>query len=402
MITATGPGERLHQHLFTALHGHALVYNTCWEDPALDREALRIVPGDVIAMITSAGCNALDYALLSPRTILSVDANPRQTALLELKIAGIRSLDFADFFAMFGEGSCPRIRELYRDALRQHLSAPSRVFWDRRLHWFLDQGWQRSFYFRGLAGTVARLFDLYLGRRPRLRSAIDDLLESPTLERQSAIYHERVEPLLWRGGLDWLLSRQATMSMLGVPSAQRQAVDASHGAGLIGFIRSAIAYVFARLPIADNYFWTVYLRGRYTRTCCPEYLKRHNFAKLKAGLVDCIQAQTGMLTDVLRQPGERISKFVLLDHQDWMVGHQPQALVDEWQAILARASGAARVIFRSAHNDERFLDAVDVEHAGRCGRLLDRLSFDRRLAQALHARDRVHTYASFHIADIAA
>ncbi len=30
--------------------------------------------------------------------------NPRQNALLDLKLAGIRHLEFEDFFAMFGEG----------------------------------------------------------------------------------------------------------------------------------------------------------------------------------------------------------------------------------------------------------------------------------------------------------
>ena len=43
-------------------------------------------------MITSAGRNALDYALLAPRRIHAVDASPRQTALLELKLARERAM----------------------------------------------------------------------------------------------------------------------------------------------------------------------------------------------------------------------------------------------------------------------------------------------------------------------
>jgi S-adenosylmethionine-diacylglycerol 3-amino-3-carboxypropyl transferase len=42
---------------------------------------------DKLLVITSAGCNFLDYALTGPRRILAVDANPRQNALLELKFA---------------------------------------------------------------------------------------------------------------------------------------------------------------------------------------------------------------------------------------------------------------------------------------------------------------------------
>ena len=49
--------------VFKYVHGNNLVYNTCWEDPRLDRVALQIGPSDNILVITSAGCNALDYAL---------------------------------------------------------------------------------------------------------------------------------------------------------------------------------------------------------------------------------------------------------------------------------------------------------------------------------------------------
>src|SRR5271163_748182 len=106
---------------FNLVHRHNLVYNTCWEDPRLDREALQLTPRDTVAVITSAGCNALDYALQGPRAIHAVDMNPRQNALLELKIAGIRHLEYDDFFALFGRGRCQQGPELYRRFLRKAL-----------------------------------------------------------------------------------------------------------------------------------------------------------------------------------------------------------------------------------------------------------------------------------------
>ena len=54
------------QWFFNQIHRHNLIYNQCWEDPALDKRALGIAPTDRIVMITSAGCNALDYVLSSP------------------------------------------------------------------------------------------------------------------------------------------------------------------------------------------------------------------------------------------------------------------------------------------------------------------------------------------------
>jgi len=390
--------DRVDQTLFDAIYARSLVYNACWEDPAVDRAALDLGPADTVLVITSAGCNALDYALTGPRRIDAVDANPRQTALLELKLAGIRRLGFADFFALFGAGHHPDFPAILGDALAADLTPFARAYWSARTDWFTRPG--RGFYFHGLSGLVARAVRAYFGVHPRLKAGVVDLLASPTLEDQRRIYDDRVGPRLWRPGLNWTLSRQTTMSLLGVPSAQRREVEAQHERGVAGFIRESVEYVFRHLPLSTNYFWTVYLRGAYTPDCCPEYLKPDNFAALKGGLADRVVPHTATVTDFLRRGGEPISKFVLLDHMDWMSCYRPRALDEEWTAILERAAPGARVIFRSAHARPAYIGQVRTGAARRP--LADRLHFHEALARSLQPRDRVHTYAGFHIADIAA
>ena len=120
--------------VFKFVHGNNLVYNTCWEDPRLDHVALKMTPQDNVLVITSAGCNALDYAIAGPNHVYAVDMNPRQNALLDLKIAGIRHLDYEDFFRLFGYGHHPDARKLYRDKLRTGLPA-----WSRKLLGQVDQ-----------------------------------------------------------------------------------------------------------------------------------------------------------------------------------------------------------------------------------------------------------------------
>ena len=114
MLASPSPTGRLSRWLFDAVHRQHLVYNQCWEDPAVDHEALRLRPDDRVLVITSAGCNALDYAL-SGASVLAVDVNPRQNHLLELKRAGIRALDFEAFFDLFGRGGSGRAREIYAE-----------------------------------------------------------------------------------------------------------------------------------------------------------------------------------------------------------------------------------------------------------------------------------------------
>ncbi len=388
--------DRFDQKVFNALTARALVYNTCWEDPAVDRQALRLTPDDSLLVITSAGCNVLDYALQAPRAIHAVDANPRQNALLELKLAGIRCLDFDDFFALFGDGHHPCFRELYRRHLRPELSEFARGYWDSRGKWFA--GRDDSFYFHGLSGFVARGFRTYFRMRPQLARDVRELLACDTVGAQRSIYDGRIAGELWTPTVNWVLGRQLTMSLLGVPHPQRRLVQAQHPGGVSGFIREAIEYVFRHLPVADNYFWRVYLEGRYTPSCCPEYLKRDNFAALKNGLADRIELHTCTVTEFLHGGEEPISRFVLLDHMDWMSGYHPAALIEEWNAILGRAAPGARILMRSAHADPPFLGWVEAGPQHR--RLAEILRFDRDLAARLQREDRVHTYAGLVVADV--
>jgi S-adenosylmethionine-diacylglycerol 3-amino-3-carboxypropyl transferase len=388
--------DAMDQKLFDLIYSRSLVYNTCWEDPAVDRQALDLQSNDRMLVITSAGCNVLDYALTGPARIHAVDANPRQSALLELKLAGIRRLEFEDFFKLFGEGRHADIERVYRQALRHELSPFSRKYWDSNIKWFGHDNPRVSFYYHGLSGVVARGFRGYLQLRPMLRKGINTLIESTSLTEQREIYDRFVQPHLWGPGMNWMLSRQLTMSLLGVPHPQRKEVQRQHLGGVAGFIREAIEYVFRDLPVRSNYFWTLYLRGRYSRDCCPEYLKVDNFLALKRGAADCIFVHTDTVTRFLHGTREPISKFVLLDHMDWMSSYHHEALREEWQEILERAAPDARIIFRSAHQQPAYLDRLRVN-----GRLLrDSLNFHDGLARALQTLDRVHTYAGFHIADL--
>ncbi|MBB3210563.1 S-adenosylmethionine-diacylglycerol 3-amino-3-carboxypropyl transferase [Rhodopirellula rubra] len=386
---------------FTAVHRQNLVYNTCWEDPEIDRRALELGPDDSVALITSAGCNALDYALESPREVHAIDVNPLQNALLELKIAAINTLDHDDFFQLFGKGCHSRWESLYRDNVRDQLSPQAKQVWDLRSNFFDGSHRRRSFYFRGTSGLFAWLINSYVKRSPDLRAAIDELLDASSVEHQREIYARRnVDRLLWTRPLRWALRRDTTMAMLGVPRSQRNQIDRGYPGGIAGFIQDRIASVFQNTPLKHNYFWRVYLTGEYTEECCPEYLRAGNFDRLKGGLANRISVHTSTIETFLTNHHGPISRFVLLDHMDWLYDRFPEHLASEWQAILDRAATHSRVLWRSAALEVDFIDPLKVWYDGQRCRLGDLLSYHRDLARQLHDCDRVNTYGSFYIADV--
>ena len=396
--------HQFHNYAFECLYRRNLLYNTCWEDPAIDHQALDLAAHDEILVITSAGCNALDYCLgpVAPRRVIAVDANPRQSALLELKCAGIRTLSHTDFFALFGHGRHPAARRLYHHHLRPLLSPPSRRIWDERITWFSDDRPGHSFYNHGLSGVVGRSMRHWLRSRPQLWRAIQDLLQARTMAEQQRIWDQHIERRLFSPGLRWLLGRQALMSLLGVPVEQTRQVRDGHASGIAGFIRDAMRGVFRDLPITDNYFWTLYLRGCYNPGNCPRYLSAAGFQALKDGLVERLDIRTATVSTALRDdPQLRPSRFILLDHMDWMGHAQPQALAEEWSQIMRAAAPQTRLLWRSGAGETPFVDRCRYHlEDGRQGLVGERLHYHRDRADRLHRQDRVGTYASFHIADL--
>src|SRR5829696_2485647 len=181
-MTRLSARQKFNSRLFKAVHHRNLIYNTCWEDPRLDRVALNLGPSDRLVVITSAGCNALDYLLAGAGEVNAVDVNPIQNSLLELKRAAILSLDHASFFELFGTGRTPQAKQMYGDALRQHLSPTARAYWDRHISFFLGRGWRKSFYYRGTSGLLARLVMLNANIVHRLREPIQEMLGARTVE----------------------------------------------------------------------------------------------------------------------------------------------------------------------------------------------------------------------------
>lgn len=393
--------EALNTRWFNFVHMNNLVYNTCWEDPRLDREALQLGPDDSVVVITSAGCNALDYALQGPRNVFAVDMNPRQNALLELKMAGIRALPFETFFELFGKGRLRNVGRIYDERLRRELSPWARKYWDRRLYFFDGAGLRKSFYFHGTSGYVAWLLNQYLKSRRNLREGVQAILNAQTFEEQQSAYAMARE-VLWNRPVRWAVGQDATLAMVGVPKAQRVQLEKTYQGGIAQFMEDCLDAVFAALPLGDNYFWRVYLTGEYTETCCPEYLRRENFEALKGGLVDRVHVHTDTVEHFVRgHHGDPLTRFVLLDHMDWLCSHRHDALVSEWQAIVDKAAPSARILWRSGGTKVEFVDPIEVRLRNETARLGDLLTYDHDLAAALHTRDRVHTYGSFYIADLA-
>jgi len=399
MLRPTSVSERVNSRIFNAVHSRNLIYNTCWEDPRLDRIALTFQPDDRVVVLTSAGCNALDYLIAGVAEVNAVDVNPIQNSLLEFKKAAITALDYESFWEFFGMGASPRSKPLYQQHIREQLSPYAQKYWDKHIDFFAGKGWRKSFYFRGSSGLLAKLMLTNAHYLQRLRKPLENLLAAKTLEEQQHVYNTSIKDRFWRPWLKFLLARSLTLSLVGVPWPQRNQIKQQYPGGVSKFIRDSIEAVVLDLPFQDNYFWRVYMQGHYTPECCPEYLKAEHFDRLKT-LMPRLKIHTNTVTGFLERAEPGLTKFTLLDHMDWMSFYDPEGLVKEWNAILLKARPGSRVIFRSAGLRVDFLDHLKVDYQGQQRELGELLTYHREQAQELHHRDRVHTYGCFCIVDL--
>lgn len=381
--------EGVHDLFFRTMHGRSLIYNACWEDPRIDRRLLHLNNASKVVMLTSAGCNALDYLLDAPAEIHAIDVNPRQNALLELKLALICHRPFTDLVAMFGAGAHFDYKRVY-GAVRNNLSDLAQRFWDEKISYFDPFNRRGTFYYHGASGAVAWFFSRYVIaylKRP-IRTQIFALLNAHSLDEQRAIYRV-IEPLLWDRFSCWVLRQPALMAMLGVPRTQMQMASEQHANDLLQYIQVRLRHLFTEVPLHDNYFWRVYLTGSYSPTCAPNYLKAEHQAHLQS-YADHIHLHTTTITDFLRREPGKYSHFLLLDHQDWLAGHDPVALAEEWEQILNNSRPGTKILLRSAAATLDFLPAF-VQTA---------LRFFPERTEPLHRQDRVGTYSSLHLAEV--
>lgn len=388
----TTPARRFlkatHDLVFHHVHGGQLIYNACWEDPRIDRELMALQADSRVVMITSAGCNALDYLLDGPAEIHAVDVNPRQNAVLELKLALIRRGDFGDLFEFFGIGSHERFKPIYR-SLRAGLSPSARSFWDAKISFFDPGSLKKSFYYHGAAGMAAWLMGGALFRaKPNIKNHALCLLDADTLAQQARVY-ALLEPKIWGKLSHWLIRQRMVMTLLGVPAPQIKLIEDHYPGGLTCYVKDKLRHVMSELPARENYFWRVYMTGSYTLSCCPNYLREEHLPTL-AERADRVHAHTCTVSQFLRKNPGIYSHYVLLDHQDWLAWHEPAALAEEWALIFANSRRGTRILMRSAGLDLSFVPAA----------VRARLRFFPERTEPLHVTDRVGTYGSLHFAEV--
>ncbi len=312
-----------------------LLFGSSWEDPAADRRALQIVPGETLMTVTSGACNTLTLLLEDPGKVYAVDINPTQSWLLELKIAAIRHLDAVQLRAFLGLTEA-NDRLATFELLRPDLSPEAREYWTNQ-----PDAIRNGVIHAGKYESFVRLFSRVVGILQGKRR-VEGIFACTTLAEQRAYFDKRWNTWQWRLLFKLLVSKRI-LARRGLTVDYFKFDDGSTSFSDSFLRRSKRA--ICDIPARSNYFLALYLLGRYrTEQDVPDYLNDEYLPIVRERLDRIVIATAAAQDWMSAQPDRSIDCFALSNICELMSLDETARLFTE---VARVGSKGARICFRN-------------------------------------------------------
>ena len=312
-----------------------LVFAQNWEDPESDQAALKIKSGDTVFAITSGACNVLGFLLSDPEIIYSVDINPAQSFILELKIAAIKALDFEEFIAFAGLKEHADRTTLY-DKIKPFLPGESQAFWETQYKIIKD-----GFFMNGKYERFIRLAGKFINTLQGKRKV--SLLFADKSKQEQESYFDNVWNTKRFHYIFKIIFNKYMLARRGLVADYFHFDDGSKSFAESFYNRSKKA--FRDIPVRGNYFLSLYLLGKYrNENELPAYLKKENYDIIKSRL-DRIKFYTAEAQEWLdTMPDDSINCFALSNICELMSEKDTRRL---FSSVSRAGRKNARIIFRN-------------------------------------------------------
>lgn len=312
-----------------------LIYTVNWEDPASDQKALRIGPGDTVMTITSGACNTLVFLLDDPAIVHTVDINPSQSYVLELKMASMRRLEYPEFVRFMGLAPADDRADLYA-RLRDDLTPAAARFWDDQAKVIRAGLLLRGRYER---------FVKFIGAMVRLingRDRVNGLFDDRDLAGQREFYDREWDILRTRIIFALFYNKQV-LGRIGLKADYFHFDDGSNS--FSESFRRKFRRVVSEVPIRGNYFVHTYLKGCYRSLDeVPEYLREESFPVIKSRLARIRIHTNDAKKWLATMPDRTFDGLALSNICELMSLSDTRRMFEE---VLRTAKPGARVSFRN-------------------------------------------------------
>ncbi|MGB0177127.1 MAG: DUF3419 family protein [Owenweeksia sp.] len=264
-----------------------LRYSNCWEDADLLLRSLNPEKKAVVLSIGSAGDNSFSLLSSGAEKVVCLDINTTQLALIRLKKAAFRTLEYEEFLQFLGFVSGGPVK--HWEKVKKALDAEDRQFWEQRITW-LKVGIIHQGKFEKFLQIFSRRVLPMIHSRKYIRGLFDP--KSGTLQEQ--FYYHCWNNLRWRFFTRIFFSR----SLLG---AARDPQFLKQVEGSVGKqIKRRIDRHLSNSACQHNGFLHYMLKGTFEDNL-PHYARSENFESIRNNL-DALQTMEGSLEDLESRP----------------------------------------------------------------------------------------------------
>lgn len=350
-------------------------YSNCWEDAEVLLAGLNSQPGAQLLSIASAGDNTFSLLTSSPTLVVAVDLNPAQIALVELKAAAFKTLEYETMLAFLGFSATGKdSRADVYGLLRNSLPERSRGFWNA--HPDLIQ--------RGVihTGKFERYFSVF--RRKVLpfvhgRAKVKQLIQEKSKGEREHFYNTTWDTFRWRLMFQFFFSR-FVMGRLGRDPELFRYVKGSVAERILQRTRHALTAI----PTHSNPYVQYILTGSFGKAL-PHYARQENFAAIQNNL-GALHVIQGTTDDALKQVPNGYHGMNLSDIFEYMT---PEVTAEVSRTLIAASEPEARLVYWNMLAP-RDLSAI----------LPKEVSARKETAQRLFAEDRAFFYQALHIDEV--
>ncbi|MCF7852432.1 MAG: BtaA family protein [Simkaniaceae bacterium] len=284
-----------------------LSYSFGNEDWITEKKALQIEPNHTVVCVTASGDRPLNLLLNDCHRIISVDANPIQTHLLDLKCNAMKHLDFYSFLEFLGITNNQKKKTLPRK-IYENLNEESKTFWVQHMNLI-----EKGIIYQGQVEKVCQYLAIFI--RCFRGFSISKLTSFDSLDEQREFVAKNWDRPFWRRIFQIALNPKYSKFYIDDP-------------GLTHFIGPNINpgdYIYDRMHKSLNQFlakenplFSLVLNGYVQEAAFAPHMKIE-YAPLIKSRLDRLSYKTENMIDFLeKQPPESIDRFSFSDIASYM------------------------------------------------------------------------------------
>lgn len=309
-----------------------LGYSFGSEDWRTEQKALKIEPDNHVVCITSSGDRPLNLLSTNCLQITSVDVNPIQNHLLDLKRAAMLHLDYPSYLEFLGITNHQKGRSLPRKVFEE-LRDESKMFWIHNSR-LIEKGVIYQGQLERSCSYFAQIMRLFRGLRPSKLTSFDDITQQR--EYLSKSWNKRYR------------SHFLKLALQSIDREVRAHVAPEVSSGQ--YIYSRIQQTLHRHLAKENPLFSLIVNGFVEKEAFSPHMLEEHIPEIQSRLNRLTIKTQNMIEFLEAQEAESIDRFSFSDIASYMDGASFNRMI---RAAIRTARPGARFCIRQFMSDHQ-------------------------------------------------